>query len=249
MLSRTAILQWIRAPLAPNDTTCHLCSGVLDRYGDHCALCPNGGDRTRRHNHLRNYTYHYAASAGLHPELERPGLLQPRPFMGCSTENGTNPLDPSARRPADVYLPRWRRGLPLAMDFAVTSGHRQDLRNLTEDVATAATTSYEDHKRNHLDTAALCAAEGIAFAPMVVEANGHWGPTAQRVFTELAKTKSTLTGESKEVALHHLHQGLGVILHRENARAVLKRFQSFTHNLEDIVAAATTLAAAAADIT
>ena len=29
--------------------------------------------------HLRNYTYHYAASAGLHPELERPGLLQPRP--------------------------------------------------------------------------------------------------------------------------------------------------------------------------
>ena len=30
MLSRTAILQWIRAPLAPNDTTCHRCSGVLD---------------------------------------------------------------------------------------------------------------------------------------------------------------------------------------------------------------------------
>ena len=56
MLSRTAILQWIRAPLAPNDTTCHLCSGVLDRYGDHCTLCPNGGDCTRRHNHLRNYT-------------------------------------------------------------------------------------------------------------------------------------------------------------------------------------------------
>ena len=244
MLFRTAVLQWIRAPLAPEDTTCHLCNGVLDRYGDHCALCPNGGDRN--HNHLRNYTYHYAASAGLHPELERPGLLQPRPYLGSTAENGTNPLDPSARRPADVYLPRWRLGLPLAMDFAVTSGHRQDLQN-SIDVATAATTIYEDYKRNHLDTAALCAAEGITFAPMVVETNGHWGLTAQRVFTELANTKSTLTGESREVSLHHLHQGLGTLLHRENARAVLKRFRTFTHNLEDVVAAGITLAAAATD--
>ena len=85
--------------------------------------------------------------------------------------------------------------------------------------------------------------------PSTVSPQGHWGPTAQRVFSELANIKSTLTGESREVSLHHLHQGLGVILHRENARAVLKRFQSFTHSLEDIVAAATTLAAAAADIT
>ena len=79
---------------------------------------------------------------------------------------------------------------------------------------------------------------------MVAEANGHWGPTAQQVFAELANTKSTLTGESRDVTLQHLHQGLGIILHRENARAVLKRFRSFTHNLEDIMAAATTLAAA-----
>ena len=133
------------------------------------------------------------------------------------------------------------------MDFAITSGHRQDLQNSTENIATAATTIYEVHKRTHLSTAALCTAEGITFAPMVAEANGHWGPTAQRVFSELANTKSTLTGESREVFLHHLHQVLGTILHRENARAVLKRFRTFTHNLEDIVAAGTTLAAAATD--
>ena len=82
---------------------------------------------------------------------------------------------------------------------------------------------------------------------MVAEANGHWGPTAQHIFSELANTKSTLTGESREVFLHHLHQVLGTILHRENARAILKRFRTFTHNLEDIVAAATTLAATATD--
>ena len=82
------------------------------------------------------------------------------------------------------------------MDFAVTSGHRQDLQNSTENMAaTAATTTYEVHKCTHLNTAALCTAEGINFAPMVAEANGHWGPTAQRVFSELVNTKSTLKGE------------------------------------------------------
>ena len=73
------------------------------------------------------------------------------------------------------------------------------------------------------------------------------GAPPQRVFSELANTKSTLTGESREVSLHHLHQGLGTLLHRENAQAVLKRFRTFTHNLEDIVAAGITLAAAATD--
>ena len=69
----------------------------------------------------------------------------------------------------------------------------------------------------------------------------------EHIFSELANTKSTLTGESREVSLRHLHQGLGILLHRENARAVLKRFRTFTHNLEDIVAAGITLAAAATD--
>ena len=40
---------------------------------------------------------------------------------------GAAPGDPTARRPADVYIPRWRQGLPLAMDFAVTSGLNPDV--------------------------------------------------------------------------------------------------------------------------
>ena len=53
-LFRTSILRWLRAPLAESDGICPLCDGVLDRFGDHCLVCPCGGDRTKRHNLLRN---------------------------------------------------------------------------------------------------------------------------------------------------------------------------------------------------
>ena len=41
-----------------------------------------GGGRTRRHNLLRNEVFYFAASANLHPELEKPGLLPQRPQSG-----------------------------------------------------------------------------------------------------------------------------------------------------------------------
>ena len=52
-----------------------------------------------------------------------PGLLPPRLYCVSAPENGgAGSLDSNKRRPADVYLPRWRRGGPAAVDFAVTSG-------------------------------------------------------------------------------------------------------------------------------
>eukprot|EP00973_Karenia_brevis_P024501 3379831-Karenia_brevis.AAC.1 len=75
---------------------------------------------------LRNHVYHWSLSAGLNPELEKAGLLPPRPLQGSAPENGV-PQGPGARRPADVFLPRWRAGPPAALDFAVTSGLRPDV--------------------------------------------------------------------------------------------------------------------------
>ena len=82
---------------------------------------------------------------------------------------------------------------------------------------------------NHLSTERLCTEDGFAFAPIVVEAcGGSWGPSATKIFLELAKTKSILSGESQDVVRTQLFQSLGVILHRENARAVARRmFPSF----------------------
>ena len=245
LLFRDSVLHWLRAPIAEGDALCPLCDGIMDRFGDHALVCPCGGDRTKRHNLIRNQVYHFAASAGFNPELEKPGLLQPRPFIGPLPEDGILRQDPAARRPADVYLPRWRRGTPIALDFAVTSGLR-DIPATIQD-ANSCLTAYEDFKRSHLDTDRLCTEEGLAFAPVIFEASGGaCGPTAAKILAELAKAKSIITGEPQDRVLTHLYQSLGIILHRENARARLKRLRSHAYGSEGLLAVAATLQSPAA---
>jgi hypothetical protein len=88
----------------------------------------------------------------------------------------------------------------------------------------SATRNYEDFKRTHLQTEQLCEDSGVSFLPVVCEASGGgWGPTAMKVWSELAKTKAMCTGESESTVANQLYQNLGLILHRENARAILRR--------------------------
>ena len=124
LLFKTSIQRWLRTPIFENEFTCSFCDGVMDVWGDHCLVCPGGGDRTKRHNLIRNAAFHFCAIAGFNAELETPGLLRPRPSDGALPEDGVRRDNPEARRPADVYIPRWRRGTPMALDFAVSSGLR-----------------------------------------------------------------------------------------------------------------------------
>ena len=78
------IQRWLRVPFYDSAFHCSYCDEVIDRYGDHCLTCAVGGDRTKRHNLIRNEVYNQCESAGLNPELERPGLLQPRPTIGAA---------------------------------------------------------------------------------------------------------------------------------------------------------------------
>ena len=216
------VKRWLRVPIS-----CPLCDDIIDIYGDHCLTCGCGGDRTKRHNLLRNEIFHVCNSIGLNPELERPGLLQQRPLTGAGQENGLDRDSEGGRRPADVYLPRWRRGTPAALDFAVTSGLRSDMVNLSAEDGTIASKRYEDYKCSYLDTKSKCEEEGIAFIPVIFEADGGgWGPTAHLVWSEIAKYKSLKTGEKNSIIANHLLQSLGIILHRENARAILRRSPS-----------------------
>jgi hypothetical protein len=121
-------------------------------------------------------------SAGLRPELGKPGLLRSR-LVGTAEEDGKSrggSQGPDGRRPADVYLPSWRVGNPAALDFAVTSGLR--IRSLNESAldGNSPTTLYAARKRSFLDTDAHCRDEGIEFIPMSIEASGgrlgcSWG--------------------------------------------------------------------------
>ena len=242
LLFKTMIQRWLRVRIFDEEYACPLCDGVVDVYGDHCLVCSGGGDRTKRHNLLRNTVYHFCTGASLTPELEKPGLLRPRPFQGPLPEDGIRRDSPEARRPADVFLPRWRRGVPMALDFAVTSGLRRSNLAASLQDGSAAVKSYEDYKNTHLDTRATCITEGFNFTPMVVEAvGGGWGPSATKVFYELAKTKSMLSGELKNQVLSQMYQNLGIILHRENARSILRRCCAMAPAASQILATAATL--------
>ena len=86
-----------------------------------------------------------------------------------------------------------------------------------------------------MNTANICQEEGIVFIPIICEADGGgWGPAAHAVWSELAKYKSVLTGERDSITACHLLQCLGLILHRENARAILRRSYSSNMANEDI---------------
>jgi len=164
--------RWLRIPFTEEDVWCPCCDGIMDTFADHALSCCGGGDRTRRHNLIRNEAYYSAAAAGCFPELERPGLLPPRPLQGARYEDGARPEEsderPEARRPADVYVPRWRAGPPAAWDFAVTSGLRDDALLISTTDKEAALTRYEDFKQSFKSTSSLCQESGITFIPMIM---------------------------------------------------------------------------------
>ena len=196
------------------DEYCLLCHGIADAKGLHAGLCAAGGDRTVRHNAVRGYVFEFARKAGLRPELEKADLLLPaRP----------DDLEKERRRPADVFLPRWLGGGPAALDFAITSPHRQDVLTKAASEDLAAASDYEGTKRSFLNTEQECSLVGLRFLPVVGETTGAWGSVASTLFAQLARAAATETGAPVAKLHSELLQGLSVRVRRARARAVLKR--------------------------
>ena len=84
-LFRVLVKLRLRLPVA---AACPLCDGVADRFGDHALGCPCGGDRS--------VLAARAQAAGLHPEVEKPGLLPPRSDQDGLPEDGVR--DRNGRR-------------------------------------------------------------------------------------------------------------------------------------------------------
>ena len=105
---------------------------------------------------------------------------------------------------------------------------------------------YEGFKRDYLDTASLCRAEGMLFIPMVMEASGGgWGEDATKTWNELAKTSALASGELRSSVLGQVLGSLSITLHKENARAVLRRIPRRQAN--ELSSAGALLACAVAD--
>lgn len=202
---------------------CPLCDAVLDVFGDHSVQCPCGGDRTARHNAIRNLAARFLNSAGLRPEVEKPGLLpfRARPGDGADPEQ---PPQPGLRRPADVFAPRWELGQPVAFDFAVASGMKAGALEESARDGSHAAAAYAEAKRRHLDTAAECRAHGLLYIPMVCEAHGgSWDAEALEAWRKVAKAREVVSGEPWQQVFQFLMQSLSVGIQRANARAVIGR--------------------------
>ena len=210
---------------------CRPYNGVIDVLGNHTLTCTYGGDRTKHHNLLQDACVHMAWAAGWRPEPEKAGLLQARSFTASqgNDHEGGEGLGPEARRPADVYIPRWDLGGSAALDFAVTSGLRTNQLEQTVADGLSSLTSYEAIKDSYKDTAAHCAREDITFVPMVAEAHsGAWGPRANKVWLRLGKALSILSEESAASEVLRVRQNLGFALHKATARAILRRSPAYT---------------------
>ena len=90
--------------------------------------------------------------------------------------------------------------------------------------------AHEDFKKSFkalgepLTTVALCSQNGLEFVPMVIEAHGGgWGPAARRILDAVARTWSAMTADEPEQVSLNIAQRLSCSLHRESARAVLRR--------------------------
>jgi hypothetical protein len=223
----TLLRRRLGMPVFEESFFCPRCAGVMDPFGDHALVCAGGGDRTLRHNALRDIFAHHAQAAGYAAAVEKSGLLPPRPFLGGAWDDGTVGADarspPESRRPADVFLPAWRGGRGAAVDFAVTSGLQCGLLDLSAADGGVAATRYEERKRSHLRTAQLCDEAGLHFLPFVVEADGGFGSDACATLSALARAAARLTGEAPSVRGAYVKQSLSIALQRANALAIARR--------------------------
>ena len=92
----------------------------------------------------------------------------------------------AGRRPADVYLPAWGLHGPAVFDLAVTNGLRGGSTASSATDGSHACAAYEERKRNHLQTAALCRQQGLQLIPLIAEAvSGGWGREAMKAWRQL----------------------------------------------------------------
>ena len=141
--------------------------------------------------------------------LEKPGLLLPPrppdpggPHLDADPSSASSPPPAANRRLADVWVPRGVSGFAEAWDFSVSS--------LLRPSHISSASPSETRKRAFQDTASLVAARGATFCPLVLEAcGGGCGPR--------------LSGASPMDISLRIAQRISCTLHRENARAVLRR--------------------------
>ena len=198
---RFAVQYRLGLPVYNTDSACPACGKLSDRLGDHAVGCGGDTERIARHDRIRDVVYNAAASAALGPRRE---VLTSRD---------------SQARPADVYIPSWRRGKPTALDVTVISPLQHATIGQAAAVAGQALALAKRRKlaRHHSE----CHGNGIIFSPLAVETLGGWDAEAVEHIDDIARFQSLRS--SNPDARRHLWQRLGITLQRGNAALFARR--------------------------
>ena len=151
--------------------------------------CGGNSDRILRHNSLRDAVFSAAQSAALAPRREAPSLVPG-----------------SQSRPADIYLPCWKRGRPAAVDVTVISTmQRSTIQGAAENQGHALRIAEERKFAAH---GAACQAAGISFIPLAVETLGGLSVTAADTISSIGRLMGQRFGISPSESTRHLfHSG------------------------------------------
>ena len=199
------------------DGWCPKCDAVMDQFSYHAAVCVAGGERTQRHNAVRDRLAWWLDLAGLKPEKERAGLLLPhRPGELISR-----------RRPADIYVPSFASS-PTAFDIAITAPQRAESLAAASQQALASASAYAVTKADHLNTLQDCASQGVAFKPLVMESTGAWETQASSTLHKIAVAAALRLGQDRGQVFQTMLQEMGTVARSFRARAILRRRTAMT---------------------
>ena len=201
---RLCLQYWLGLRMVEDGIRCPVCQRNADSFGDHQVGCGGNGDRIHRHDSLRDAFYSAAQSAALAPRREVPSLIPG-----------------SSSRPADIYLPHWKRGLPAALDVTVISS----LQQLT--IVGASTTQGHalavGEERKLTAHAEACRSVGVTFIPLVAESIGGWSDWAEETIRDIGRLQGQRLGIPPAEATSHLFQRLAICLWRGNAALWIRR--------------------------
>ena len=201
---RLCLQYWLGLRMSEEGARCRICHALADLFGDHQVGCGGNGDRIHRHDSIRDAVFSAAQSAALAPKREVPSLI------------------PDTRsRPADIFLPNWKRGRPAALDVTVIS----TLQQLT--IHGAA--SMQGHvlrvgeERKITAHAEACRTVGVSFVPLVVESLGGWSDEASDTIANIGRLLGQSLGIPPSESTRHLFQECAISLWRGNATLWIRR--------------------------
>ena len=217
-LFRITVARRLRLKIMEEEVWCPMCGEVMDCFGDHATVCTCNGDRTIRHNRVRNVVNQESKRVGMRTEKEKAGLLPGRPV-----EDGIATND--QRRPADIWWRDGAGGNGVAWDFAVASGMTSKRIRKGADRAGEVFEEYANFKETYKDTGQKCREQGFEFKPLVLEAQGGgWSTAMGEVLSWIGQRKAECGVEVRtEEAVQQIAQRVSTTLQVENARAILRR--------------------------